>query len=105
MESLWPAGILSHVVAVAAAVANAVAVADAADAALAVGQHGVGRLLLRFSANSQRRTSVVYAAILFLMILLMTMLLLERELLVLLLGSIVPHNDTSLSHLDGRPVN
>ena len=61
MECLWPAGIPADAAAVAhAAVTNAAvaaaaaAVADAADSALAVGQHGVGRLLLLFSANSQQ---------------------------------------------------
>ena len=63
VECLWPAGIPADAAAVAhAAVTNAAAhaaaaaaaVADAADSALAVGQHGVGRLPLLFSANSQQ---------------------------------------------------
>ena len=58
MECLWPAGIPAHVAAaaanavVAAAYVAYVAATAVADAALAVGQHGVGRLLLCFSANS-----------------------------------------------------
>ena len=52
VECLWPAGIPADAADVAhAAVTNA---ADAADSALAVGQHGVGRLPLLFSANSQQ---------------------------------------------------